>query len=284
MKPTVEICGITLSSCVINGAGPQDESLDNLRRLGESASGAITVKSATKEPRGGNPEPRWHDAEPASLNAMGLPNLGYAEYAKVIPELKEAYGKPVIGSVSGFSVEDNLAMIKAYDQAGADIIEVNVACPNTETEVVGYDFEQFTKVLPAYRRSTAKPLAVKLPPYTTNGQFDKAVAAIKIAGIDMVVSINTIGQTTEVDVETGQTVLAATNGFGGMSGEAVMPIALGNVRHLAARLGPDFPIIGIGGVTSGKDAFKHLLCGAHAVGVATEYMKHGPEVFGRISG
>lgn len=290
-KLSTELAGEHFASCVLNAAGPRDESVENMHAVGDSAAGAIVTKSTTGTKRAGNPEPRWHDAEPGSLNSMGLPNLGHEAYAEVIEELRETYAKPVIASISGFSVEENVNMINSYDAAGADIIEVNVACPNTDKDLVGYNLDateegpsELEEALLAYRKATTKPLAIKLPPYFAASQFDRVADIITRTEVDIIVTINTVGQSTDVDIETGETVLAATDGFGGLSGEAVLPIALGNVRHFAKRLGPDFPIVGVGGVTNGEAAYKHLLCGARAVGIATQFMKEGPRVFERVAG
>lgn len=279
---TIDICGVEFPSCVTNTAGARDESIADLHALGESKSGAIVIKSATKEPRKGNPLPRYRDVELGSINSMGLPNLGYARYVEEIPKLK-TYGKPVIATISGMGQGDNELMVEAYDKAGADFIEVNLSCPNIAGEgQLGYNFAASRKMLQACRKLTKRPLGPKLPPYFDPHHFETMAAVLKETKVDFVSTINSIGLALYIDVAKEQKVIAPNQGFGGLGGRYVKPTALANVHKFYQLLDGKVPILGVGGVMNGSDVFEHLLAGASLVEVGSVLMQEGFQVFGRL--
>lgn len=278
---TTEFCGLNLSSPILNAAGAKDVSLADLRALGQSAAGAIVIKTATTEFRNGNATPRWHADDLGSVNSMGLPNLGYERYVAALPELKE-FGKPIFASVSGLNEGDNETMITAYDAAGVDFIEVNLSCPNLEGKgQMGYDFAASRKMLASCRQRTDKPLGVKLPPYLDGFQFEQMAEVLKETGVDFVVTINSVGNTLIIDPAEERKVIAPNNGYGGLGGAYIKPIALANVNRFANMI--ELPVIGVGGVESGTDVFEHHLAGATLVGVGTALVNEGPDVFGRLN-
>lgn len=277
----IDVCGVRFPSCVINAAGAKDVSANDLTALGESAAGAIVVKTATAEFRAGNETPRWYLTELGSVNSMGLPNLGYEKYVELMPRLKE-FGKPVIGSMSGMNPGDNETMIEAYDAAGVDLIEVNLSCPNLVGKgQLGYDFAASRKMMLSCREKTSRPLGVKLPPYFDGFQFEQMAEVLKEANVDFIVTINSIGNALVINAEEEQAVIAPNSGFGGLGGRYVKPTALANV-HKWHQL-TDLPVIGVGGVVNGTDVFEHLLAGASLVGVGTQLVIDGPEVFERLN-
>src|SRR3990167_6975858 len=105
---STNIAGISLDTCIFNTSGPADVTLKELEVIARSKSSAITMKSCTLEARDGNPKPRYADLEFGSINSMGLPNLGYKEYIKFSQILKNMYDKPVIASISGMTLADNI--------------------------------------------------------------------------------------------------------------------------------------------------------------------------------
>lgn len=162
---STKICGIEISNCCFNASGPRCTTLEELKAIGESRAGAISIKSATAEARKGNEKPRYFENEKISINSMGLPNPGYEKLAELVPEWKK-FGKPVIASISGFSKQDYLKMLERFDIEGADVLELNLSCPNIQGKPqVGYDFEYSDELLKEARSLTKKPIAVKLPPY-----------------------------------------------------------------------------------------------------------------------
>src|SRR3972149_10095169 len=118
-KPDIStnIAGVKLETCVINTSGPADETLEQLEIIAKSGSSAITMKSCTLEAREGNPKPRYADLEFGSINSMGLPNLGYKAYIEFSKILKNMYDKPVIASISGMTLADNIVIFKAFNNS-----------------------------------------------------------------------------------------------------------------------------------------------------------------------
>lgn len=281
---------ITFTGPVINGAGPRHEGIDNLDEIGRSESGAIVLKTATVEPWPGNPKKRWSPPEEfhgGALNAMGLPNLGHEAYAEEVARLRETYGKPVIASVSGKKRGDNAKMIRYYTEKGVDAVEINASCPNTQREgpMLGYDSGAsgaLSVELAECREATDKPIILKLPPFSDPYFAEKVVPACLDNHIDGINAVNTLGMSCKVNLETFETAISAMEGYGGLSGEPLRPLAVGNVRKYFELFGPDYLIIGTGGISRGEHALEHVVAGADLVSLATAPMKEGPGAFGRV--
>ncbi|MDO8503655.1 MAG: dihydroorotate oxidase [bacterium] len=286
MKPDISttIGGVRLDTCILNTSGPRDETLPLLKIIGQSESSAITMKSCTLEPRIGNPEPRYADLPgKSSINSMGLPNLGYKEYIKFAKALKSKFKKPVIASICGMTLEDDVIMFKAFNSSEADIIEFNPGSPNTIGKpIVGYDSKEMDRLLAGVTKICKKPLGVKLPPYFDFVHFEEIAKILRKYPIDFVTCINSIGNGLVIDPETERPLIKPKGGFGGIGGKMIKPTALGNVRKFYELVGDKMKIIGVGGVFNGIDAFEFILAGASAVQVGTVYMQEGPGCFRRI--
>lgn len=284
MNTKTKVAGIELDSCILNASGPKDATMEELEAIANSASAAIMMKSCTIEPREGNEEPRWYDFADGYIQSMGLPNLGYKKYVKFAAELKKNYKKPVVASVSGFSQDDYVTMVKAFQKSEADLIEVNLSCPNIKGKPqVGYDFEQSENVLAAIDNLGKKPIGLKLPPYFDMSHYAQMAEIVLRHKISFVTCINSIGNTLIIDPEKESTVIKPNDGLGGLSGARIKPIGLANVRTFYNLLGGKVSIMGVGGISTGTDAFEYLLAGADAVQIATTFEKEGPGCFERIS-
>lgn len=286
MKPDIStvIGGVKLDTCILNTSGPRDETLPLLKIIGQSESSAITMKSCTLEPRIGNPKPRYANLpNKSSINSMGLPNLGYKEYIKFAKALKSKFNKPVIASICGMTLEDDVIMFKAFNSSDADIIEFNPGSPNTIGKpIVGYDAKEMDRLLSKVTKICKKPLGVKLPPYFDFVHFEEIAKVLRKYPIDFVTCINSIGNGLVIDPEKEKPLIKPKGGFGGIGGKMIKPTALANVRKFYELVGDRMKIIGVGGVFSGIDAFEFILAGASAVQVGTVYMQEGPGCFRRI--
>lgn len=283
MTTKTKIAGIEFQSYVCNASGPLDSTLEELGIIANSASSAIMMKSSTVQPREGNDEPRYVRLPLGSIQSMGLPNLGYKEYVKFTSRLKK-YNKPIIASVAGLSVEDYQIMVRAFQKSDADLIEVNLSCPNLEGKPqVAYDFEQTEKVLSIISNLGDKPLGLKLPPYYDFVHHKQMAEIIRKYKISFITCINSVGNTLIIDPELETPVIKPKKGFGGLCGDYIKPIALANVRAFYELLRDEVSIFGVGGIKSGTDAFEFLLAGADAVQVATIFEKEGPSCFKRIN-
>ena len=283
MNLSTKFAGITLSHPIFNSAGPRDVTLEELKALGSSESAAIVSKSCTLEHREGNPKPRYYDFEGGSINSMGLPNLGYLAYKEMYPQLT-SFNKPLISSVSGMCLADNMKIIETFcGVPEIDAIELNLSCPNLVGKPqVGYDFEQTRDVLDAIGKICKKPLGVKLPPYFDMVHFQEMAEILNKSKIQYVSCINSLGNGLVIDPETEQAVIKPKGGFGGVGGKVVKPFALANVRKFKELLKPEIAIIGCGGVMNGVDVFEHILAGADAVQIGTALQQEGPDVFTRL--
>src|SRR5438093_3345633 len=125
---TTTIAGVRFPSCFMNAAGARCVTRDELEALGRSRSAAIVTKSMTLAPRDGNPEPRYYGFPAGSINSMGLPNLGYLAYGRIIPELRK-FGKPIIARVAGFVEGDLVTIARVINQTRPDLIDVTRSCP-----------------------------------------------------------------------------------------------------------------------------------------------------------
>lgn len=269
---------------LMNASGPLCTSFEELSKIAKSNSGAIVLKSATIEPRPGNIGSRYYETNSFSINSMGLPNPGYKELAEFIPKLKQETSKPIIASIAGFSKEEYLRMIEEFDLLGADALEINLSCPNIIGKPQGgYNPEYTKEVLLAAREVTTKPIFVKLPPYL-DLVFQKEIAEILIeAKVDFVVLVNSPGNCLVIDREHEETVIKPKKGLGGLGGEVIKPIALGNVWSFYQLLEGKVRIIGVGGISTGFDAFEFMLAGADLLQIGTAYAREGPIIFNKVS-
>ena len=279
---TANIAGVRFPLCLMNASGALCVTREELEALGRSKAGAIVTKSMTREPRTGNPEPRYFAFAEGSINSMGLPNLGYHAYAELIPSLK-AFGKPVIASVAGLHEDDFPEIARTISKAAPDLIEVNLSCPNIPGKPqIGYDVEASERVIRRVRAVANQPIGVKLPPYFDPAHHAAMAEALHRTPVDFLSLINSVGNTLVIDPERESVVIKPKGGFGGLGGAIIKPVALANVRAFAKAFQGRVPIIGVGGVVSGTDAFEHLLAGASAVQIGTALVEEGLEVFGRI--
>jgi dihydroorotate dehydrogenase (fumarate) len=282
MTTKTHIAGVELESYVCNASGPLDSTLEELAIIGNSKSAAIMMKSCTLEPRTGNPEPRYVRLPFGSIQSMGLPNLGYEQYIGFATQLKKHH-KPIIASIAGLCTDDYLQMVKAFQKSDVDLIEVNLSCPNIVGKPqVAYDLEQTENILSKISDTGNKPIGLKLPPFYDLIHHKQMAGLIEKYKISFITCINSIGNTLIIDAETESPVIKPKNGYGGLSGDYIKPVALANVRAFYELLKGKVSIFGVGGIKTGTDAFEFLLAGADAVQVGTVFEKEGPGCFEKI--
>lgn len=281
---STKLAGVSLETCVFNTAGPADVTLKELEIIAKSKSSAITMKSCTLEVRIGNPEPRYADLEHGSINSMGLPNLGYKAYIKFAETLKEKYpNKPVVASISGMTLQDNVIMFKAFNSAPVDLIEFNPGSPNTIGKpIVGYDYKEMDRLFNAVFKVSKKPVGVKLPPYFDLVHFDEVAKVIKKYPIKFVTCINSVGNGLVIDPKTEKTLIKPKGGLGGIGGKYIKFTALANVRKFYEIFQDKIQVVGVGGVYTGTDAFEFILAGASAVQIGTAFLQNGPGIFQKV--
>jgi len=226
--------------------------------------GGIIPKTVTRASRAGNAPPRTIETPSGLLNSIGLDNDGLDVFIqKHLPVLANI-GAPLIVNIAGKTLDEFAEMARALDgQDGIAALELNISCPNVSG---GTDFganpEQTAHVVRSVRGECRFPVIAKLTPNVTN--IVPIAQAAADAGADAVSLINTfLGLV--VDWRRRRPVLG--NGFGGLSGPAIKPLALRIVRQVAANV--SVPIIGVGGIQSIDDVMDFLVCGATAVQIGT---------------
>jgi dihydroorotate dehydrogenase (fumarate) len=274
---------ISLDSCIMNASGPKCTSKEELNNLNQSNSATIVTKSATIDYREGNSEPRYYDTPWGSINSMGLPNNGLDFYLDYFEKNKKNINKPTFLSIAGLSYEENVKMLKKIQKhEHISAVEFNLSCPNLIGKPqTAYDFERTKYVLDNVFSFYDKPLGIKLPPYFDVIHFEQIAEILNQYPLAFVTTINSIGNGLYINPETDKVVIKPKNGFGGIGGSIIKPTALANVNMLY-RLLKNIPIIGVGGIQTGRDVYEHLLCGASAVQVGTQLMQEGISVFERL--
>lgn len=277
----LEFCGIQLEHPVINASGTYDaiaaRKVFGDELLEEFPFSAFVSKTITPEPRAGNAPQRIWETPAGMINSIGLPNKGLEGFlAEDLPQLAEL-PVPLIVSVMATGRQEFARLVEAVaarDEVAG--IELNVSCPNVHSGlIVGEQPTETEALLETLRPLTEKPLIVKLTPNVANPEA-VAVAAEE-GGADAVSLINTL-KASAIDPVTEEPALAA--GHGGLSGPAVRPIALQQLR--AVRAAVELPLIGMGGISTGADAIEFLTAGAALVAVGTESFRD-PRAGARIA-
>jgi dihydroorotate dehydrogenase (NAD+) catalytic subunit len=219
------------------------------------------------------------------INAVGLANPGVEAEVGILRETKARLvplGVPLIASIFAHTIEEFGYVAHRVSDAQPDLIEVNISCPNVQAEFgrpFALDAQAAAAVTHTVKEVTASPITVKLSPNTPD--LVPIARAVVEAGADALTAVNTVGPGMVIDLESGRPILA--NRVGGVSGPAIRPIAVRCVYELTRALGAgDVPIIGTGGVSSGRDALEMIMAGATLVGVGSAVHEQGPEVFADI--
>jgi dihydroorotate dehydrogenase (NAD+) catalytic subunit len=277
------LCGVNLPNPLILASGILGTEAELLARVARCGAGAVTAKSCSLEPRAGHPNPTVLAWEHGLINAVGLANPGVeaeVEELRWTKALLQPLGSALIASVFADTV-DNFARVAArVAGAGPDLLEVNISCPNVHDEFgtpFAADPVAAAEVTAAVREAVAGrlPVLVKLSPNVVD--LAAIARAVEAAGADGITAINTLAGMV-IDVHARRPILA--NCTGGLSGPAIRPLAVRCVYEIYRAV--SLPIVGTGGVSSGRDAVEMILAGATAVGVGSAVYGEGPEVFARI--
>ena len=230
--------------------------------------GGIVTKSVMSKPRPGRPTPRMAETPSGMLNSIGLQGPGIDAFlAKDVPYLTEQKAR-IIVSIAGETVEEYSTLArKLRSVSGISAIEVNISCPNVESrgQVFATDLETSKRVIDGVRRTIGGelPIIAKLTPDVTD--LVSIARGVVDAGADGLALINTVlGMV--INIDTMRPQLGGKTG--GLSGPAIRPIAVRAVYQVHAAL-PNTPILGMGGVSSGRDALEMILAGASGVSIGT---------------
>jgi len=270
-----DICGIRLDNPTILASGILGVTKASLANCIRNGAGAVTMKSISKEPRKGHNNPIIITFEAGMMNAVGYSNPGLLEAKKEFSDLHEVKG-PVIASVIGTTPEEFAQMVRDFVTDDFAAVELPLSCPHTPGfgTLAGQGTPEATyDITKAAVKETKLPVFVKISP-NTQSLGDVAKAAER-AGAGAITCGNTLGPGMVIDIRTRQPILDFK--VGGISGPALRPIAVRCVYDIYKSV--KIPIIGVGGIQTGRDAIEMIMAGASAVGIGTGVYYRGPEVF-----
>lgn len=232
-----------------------------------SVYGAAVAKSVSPMPWDGREAPRVAPTETGMLNGIGIQNPGIEAWSENIGPRISTLDVPLWGSAVAQEADGFALVAKGLEASGVTAIEVNLSCPNLEDgEMFSFDAARSRDVLEAVSSSTTVPVSAKLSPNTPD--IVGVATTCHSAGADFLVLTNTafgFG----VSIPDGQPLLSG--GVGGYSGPGLKPISLRCVYEVS-RAVPEVPIVGCGGVSTGRDIVEYLMTGASAVQVGTLHL------------
>jgi dihydroorotate dehydrogenase (NAD+) catalytic subunit len=279
----VDLCGVGLPNPLVLASGILGTEAELLTRVARAGAGAVTSKSCGPRPRAGHPNPTVLAWEHGLINAVGLANPGVeAEIDKLAQAkaLLQPLGTALVASIFADTVEGFARMAARIIDAEPDLVEVNISCPNVHDEFgapFAADAGAAAAVTAAVKQTLADrvPVLVKLSPNVTD--IAAIARAVAEAGADGITAINTLTGMI-IDLHAQRPTLA--NRTGGLSGGSIRPLAVRCVYDIYRAV--DLPIVGVGGVSSGRDAVEMIVAGATAVGVGSAVYREGPEALARI--
>ena len=261
----VNIGALALKNPVMTASGTFGYGLEFEDFIDLGGLGGIIVKGTTLKPREGNDYPRMAETASGMLNCVGLQNKGVEYFCEhIYPQIKDIDTNMIV-NVSGSSPEDYAecaARIDALEKIPA--IELNISCPNVKDGgmAFGVTCQGASSVVKAVRQADHKTLIVKLSPNVTD--IAEIARSVEAEGADSVSLINTL-MGMAIDIERHKKVLSI--GTGGLSGPAVKPVALRMVYQVAKAV--KIPVVGLGGISTAKDAIEFLMAGATAIEIGT---------------
>ena len=263
---SVKFAGIELKNPVIAASGTFGYGIEFEDVVHLSKLGGLVVKGLSKEPMAGNPPPRLYETPAGMLNAIGLQNIGARAFVdEKLPKLRDKKNIVIFANVFGYTREDYERTIQILNEGeGIAAYELNVSCPNTAHGGIqfGSDPRLLDEVVALARRTTQRPLIVKLSPNVTS--IAQMARVAEEAGADAISLINTF-VAMAIDAETRKPRIA--NVTAGLSGPAIKPIALRMVYDAAKAV--KIPVIGMGGISTAVDIIEFMLAGATAVQIGT---------------
>ena len=260
----VNICGVQFKNPVIAASGTFGFGREFNEIYDISCIGGVSTKGTTMEPRLGNPVPRIAEGPSVILNAVGLQNPGVEHFIADDLEFLKSKGVVVIANVAGSTLEDYRNICRRLNGL-VDMIELNISCPNVHAGgmalgIKPQNIKEVTRITKA--ELTKTPLIVKLSPNVESIVVNARAA--EEGGADCISLVNTFTGMA-IDLERRRPVIA--NNTGGVSGAGIKPIALRMVYEAAHAV--KIPVIGMGGITCGRDALEFMCAGARAVQVGT---------------
>lgn len=262
MNTSVTIAGVTFKNPVMTASGTFGSGMEYGEFVDLNRLGAVVTKGVANVPWPGNPTPRVTEVYGGMLNAIGLQNPGIDVFMERDLPFLEQFDTGIIVNVCGKSIEDYLEVVEKLNESTADMLEINVSCPNVKEGAIafGQKTDCLYEITDRIKKISQKPIIMKLSPNVTD--ITEMAKAAEAAGADAISLINTI---TGMKIDIHRRTFALANKTGGMSGPAIRPVAVRMVYQAAHAV--KIPVIGMGGIATAEDAIEFLLAGASAVAV-----------------
>jgi len=276
MKLETELCGIKLKNPSMLASGIMGLTGESMLRAAESGAGGVILKDIGEKPRKGHPNPTIFQKPAYILNAMGMSNPGVDNMKE---EVEGIAGKAIVfANIFAENEEGFVYVAKKIESYGVRALELNVSCPNLAPgekigAIIGKNPQLVEKITRKVKENVKIPVFVKLTPNVDD--ITLIAKAAERGGADGITAINTVGPGMAINIDVGKPFLA--NKFGGMSGPAIKPIAIASVYKIHECV--KIPIIGVGGITDGKDAIEMMMAGASAFQIGSGVFFHGIDVF-----
>ena len=282
MNLAPDFLGLKLKNPLVLASGILGVTGANLAAVIKAGAGAVTTKSIWLKRHEGHPNPTViHLGNGNLINAVGLPHGGIEEARIEIENYRKLSDAPLFANIAAPTIDEYVETTKAVAELKPDLIELNISCPNVEDEFgkpFACDIHQAEKATSAVKKVCGNiPLSVKLSPNVED--IAKIAKSVESAGADAITAINSVGPGMLIDIETAQPVLA--NKVGGISGPVIRPITVKAVFDIYKTV--KIPIIGTGGIASGRDAIEMLQAGASLISIGSAVTESGPEVFAKIA-
>jgi dihydroorotate dehydrogenase (NAD+) catalytic subunit len=258
----INIAGVDFKNPVMTASGTFGSGMEYGEFVDLNKLGAVVTKGVANVPWEGNSTPRVTEVYGGMLNAIGLQNPGIDVFIERDLEFLKKYDTRIIVNVCGKSVEDYLEVVDRLGDTCADMMEINISCPNVKEGAIafGQKAESVFDITKKIKDRAKKPVIMKLSPNVTD--ITEMAKAAEAAGADAISLINTL---TGMKIDINRRTFALANKTGGMSGPAIKPIAVRMVYQCAQAV--KIPIIGMGGIAGAEDALEFLMAGATAVAV-----------------
>lgn len=259
------LCGVKLQNPVIAasgtfGFGEEYASLIDVKRLGGISGKGLTLNGSL-----GNSGMRIYETKAGIMNSIGLENPGVSHFVSNEAAILRSFSPCVsIANLGGHSEEDYLRGAEILNEADTDILELNISCPNVKAGGMAFGMlpDTAADITAKVKKITRFPLIIKLSP---NAHDITAVAkAVEAAGADGISLVNTF---LGMAIDTSSKRPIFNNVYAGLSGPAIMPIALRMVHQVAHSV--KIPVVGLGGIMTSDDALQFIMAGATAIQVGT---------------
>lgn len=262
--------GMTFKNPLMPAAGPLNGDLAKLRFLVEQDCGGIVTKTISKElPH--IPKPCIYGDKTFIMNSELWSEISYEVWVdEILPEFHKSKDRPLIVSL-GYTKEDMEFLVPKVNKY-ADAYEIS-------THYVGTDLSVIQDTVRAIRKNTDKPIYMKISPHIPNPEL--FAKAIKEAGANGVVAINSLGPTMKIDILDRKIIYGNDKGFVWTSGPAIKPIALATVYKIK-QAEPSLTVIGVGGIKTADDVLEFLLAGASGVQMLSSALLYGKDLYSKI--